>query len=200
MGKSTAAEILRQRGFPVVASDELARQLVQPGQPALAAIQELFGRDIVESDGALDRRKLAKRVFGDAKLRQQLEGILHPRIREVWEAQVPIWRAQGYPAAVNDIPLLFETQAEGRFDVTICVACSASTQCQRLRQRGWTDQDIERRIQAQWPMKQKITKAQYVVWTESSLEVHQEQWERILKSEDLWFPTETLHNHDIKQG
>ena len=119
MGKSTAADLLRKRGLPVVDSDVIARQIVEPGQPALAEVQRLFGADVVGADGRLRRDELARRVFTDPEARGRLEGILHPRIRAVWQAQFRSWRATGYPAAVAVIPLLFETDASRHFDATI---------------------------------------------------------------------------------
>src|SRR5436190_1394321 len=100
MGKSTTADLLRKRGFPVVDSDVIARQVVEPGQPALAEVQGLFGQEIVGADGRLRRDELARRVFTDAEARRRLEGILHPRIRAVWQAQLRSWRATGHLAAV----------------------------------------------------------------------------------------------------
>jgi dephospho-CoA kinase len=82
--------------------------------------------------------------------------------------------------AVVVIPLLFETKAEAELDATICVACSASTQHQRLLARGWSPEHIEQRLQAQWPVETKMACADYVVWTEAGLDVHAMQIERIL--------------------
>jgi len=92
MGKSTAAEFLRTRGAQIVDTDELARQLVQPGQPALTEIQTEFGKKVIAPDGQLRRKELAEIIFADAAARKKLETILHPRIRERWLAQVEIWR------------------------------------------------------------------------------------------------------------
>jgi dephospho-CoA kinase len=78
------------------------------------------------------------------------------------------------------IPLLFETKAEAELDASICVACSAATQHQRLLARGWSPEHIEQRLQAQWPVETKMARANYVVWTEAGLEVHTMQIERIL--------------------
>jgi dephospho-CoA kinase len=78
------------------------------------------------------------------------------------------------------IPLLFETKAEAELDATICVACSAATQHQRLLARGWSPEHIEQRLQAQWPVETKMVHADYVVWTEAALDVHAAQIERIL--------------------
>jgi dephospho-CoA kinase len=181
MGKSTAAEFLRARGAQIVDTDELAQQLVQPGQPALAEIQAEFGKSIVASDGRLRRDELARIVFADAVARKKLETILHPRIRERWLAQVEIWRRENRALAVVVIPLLFETRAESHFDKIICVACSTPTQHQRLLSRGWTPEQIQQRLAAQWPVEQKISRADFVVWTDGALDAHAQQLERILQ-------------------
>ena len=99
------------------------------------------GAEIAGPDGQLRRDELARRVFADPAARRRLEDILHPRIRALWRAQVETWRADGRPLAVVVIPLLFETKAEAELDATICVACSAATQHQRLLARGWSLQD-----------------------------------------------------------
>ena len=93
MGKSTAAQFLRQHGAQVIDTDELARQLVEPGQPALMEIQAVFGKSVVAPDGRLRRDELAQIIFPDPAARKKLEDILHPRIRERWLAQVETWRA-----------------------------------------------------------------------------------------------------------
>jgi dephospho-CoA kinase len=180
MGKSASAQLLRSRGVLVVDTDDLARQVVEPGQPALAEVQAAFGPEIVGPDGQLRRDELARRVFADPAVRKRLEDILHPRIRALWRAQMQSWRAAGYPLAVVVIPLLFETSAEAELDATICVACASATQHQRLLARGWSPQEIEQRLRAQWPVEVKMARADYLVWTEAGLEVHAAQLERIL--------------------
>ena len=180
MGKSTAAEILRQRGIALTDSDLIARQVVEPGQPAQREIAQAFGADLLDRDGRLRRDELAKRVFADEAARKQLEAILHPRIRAVWQAQAAEWRAAGRPVGVAVIPLLFETGAEKHFDATICVACSAATQRERLQARGWTLDQIDQRNRAQWPIERKIALADYVLWTEGTIDVLGEQLARIL--------------------
>jgi dephospho-CoA kinase len=180
MGKSTAAGILRNRDAQVVDTDELARQLVQPGEPALAEIQNQFGKNVIAADGRLRRDELARIVFADAAARQKLEAILHPRIRERWLAQIETWRGENHKLAVVVIPLLFETQAESRFDKIICVACSAASQHERLLARGWTPEQIRQRIAAQMPVDLKIARADFVVWTDGNLDAHAWQLERIL--------------------
>jgi len=180
MGKSAAAEILRVRGAQVVDTDDLARQLVEPGQPALAEIKKEFDGGIVSSDGGLKRGELAQIIFTDIAARKKLEAILHPRIRERWLLQMENWRKENCPLAVVVIPLLFETQAESQFDKIICAACSASNQQKRLLERGWTSEQISQRNAAQMPVDQKIARADFVVWTDGDLASHEEQVGRIL--------------------
>ncbi len=180
MGKSTAAGFLLQHGARVVDTDELARELVQPGQPALVEIRHEFGGEVFLPDGSLNRVNLAEKVFADAAAREKLEAILHPRIRERWSAQVAAWRKENVPLAVVVIPLLFETQAEAAFDQIICVACSPPSQRERLQARGWTDVQIYRRIAAQLPVEQKLARSHFVIWSEGRPEVHRCQIAQIL--------------------
>jgi dephospho-CoA kinase len=180
MGKSTTDKFLRERNVPVVDTDLLAREIVEPGQEALSEVRQCFGDSVIGPDGRLNRRELARRVFADSAARQQLESILHPRIRALWQAQVETWRGEGRSLAVVVIPLLFETNAEDSFDAIICVACTAATQTERLRARGWTDEQVRQRVAAQWPVEQKMAKADFVIWTEGDLDAHAEQLDRIL--------------------
>jgi dephospho-CoA kinase len=180
MGKSTAARFFSESGAQVVDTDELARRLVQPGEPALAEIQAEFGKAILAPDGRLRRDELAKIIFADATRRRKLEAILHPRIRGLWLDQIADWRREGRPLAVVVIPLLFETRAESHFDKIICVACSAAAQRERLLARGWTPEQIGRRIAAQMPVEQKIARADFVIWTDGTPEVHARQVENVL--------------------
>jgi len=181
MGKSAAADILRGFSVPVVDTDDIARRLVQPGEPALAEIQAAFGNEIVDADGRLRRSELARIIFADPAEREKLEAILHPRIRTAWLAQVESFRKNNPPLAVVVVPLLFETRAESLFDKVVCVACSAASQQQRLLARGWDAEHIQQRLAAQWPVAVKIARADFVVWTEGSVEVHRQQWQQILK-------------------
>jgi dephospho-CoA kinase len=180
MGKSTSEKILRDRGVAAVDTDLIARQLVEPGEAALAEIQAAFGTDMVDAEGRLRRHELARLVFSDSLARKRLEGILHPRIRMIWQGQIQKWRAEGKQRAVVVIPLLFETRAEASFDEIICVSCTAGSQGRRLQARGWDRQQIEQRIQAQWPVEKKMALANYVVWTEGDMETHAAQLQRII--------------------
>ena len=180
MGKSTAVQILRERGVAVVDTDDLARQIVQPGESALAEIQSVLGRELVGTDGQLKREQLASLVFANAEARAKLEAILHPRIRQLWEAQLKMWRDEGRAVAAVVIPLLFETQAESAFEATVCLACSDSTQQARLASRGWSSEQIKQRIAAQLPVAEKMSRARYVIWTEGELSATAQQLDRVI--------------------
>jgi dephospho-CoA kinase len=182
MGKTTAERLLRSRGFSLVDTDQIARDVVEPGQPALERIAAAFGPSLIEADGTLNRAELAKHVFGDERARRELEEILHPLIRERWRAAVEGFRATGVSLAWVVIPLLFETGAEKELDCTVCVACSAAIQQQRLMQRGWSATQIHQRIQAQWPAQKKMAAADFVVWNDASLDVMDSQFDKILES------------------
>jgi dephospho-CoA kinase len=180
MGKSTAGQLLRQRGVEVADTDMLARQLTEPGQPALQEIVQRFGPLVLSAGGQLNRAELARVVFANAGARTDLEAILHPRIRAAWEAEAQGWRAAGREIGAILIPLLFETGAETRFDAIICVACSEASQWQRLRARSWSDDQIRQRVAAQWPVEKKIARSDFVVWTDTTLEIHAGQLERVV--------------------
>ena len=175
MGKSTTASFLERLGIPVIDTDALARQIVEPGQPALQEIQEVFGNDVIDLDGRLRRDQVARLVFADDAKRRQLEGILHPRIRELWLAQVAAWRGDERAIGAVVIPLLFETDAAMEFDVILCTACTVASQRRRLEARGWSTAQIEQRIAAQWPVQKKMDLSRFVIWTEPSREVHAAQ-------------------------
>ncbi len=181
MGKSTAAGFLLQLGARVVDTDEIAHELVSPGQPALAEIADNFGQHLIAPDGKLRRAELARIVFTDTAAREKLEAILHPRIREHWSAQVVEWRKENCPLAVVVIPLLFETQAENQFDKIICLACSPVTQRERLAARGWSPEQSRQRLAAQMPAEQKLARAHFVVWTEGAPEVSRRQLAEICR-------------------
>jgi dephospho-CoA kinase len=180
MGKSTSGRLLAERGVAVMDTDVIARQLVEPGQPALTEIKDALGPGMLDAGGHLRRDELARLVFRDEAARRRLEGILHPRIRAIWQKQLEQWRAGGCNQAVVIIPLLYETDAAAHFDTIICVACTAATQHDRLLTRGWSDEQINQRLKAQWPPEKKLALADRVVWTEPDLDAHAAQLARIV--------------------
>ena len=180
MGKSTAARLLKKAGLPVVDSDDLAREAVQPGTEGLAEIADEFGEGFIRPDGSLDRDKMASTVFQDEAARKRLETIIHPRVRTAWENRIEQWREQKRPVGVVVIPLLFEVGLQDSFDAVLCVASTASTQRSRLRGRNWSDAQIAARIAAQMDIAQKMDLADHVLWNEGTPDQLGEQLNGVL--------------------
>ena len=134
----------------MIDTDEVAHAVVAPGTPGLQEVAEAFGNQVLTPSGELDRARLAAIVFQDPAERQRLEAILHPLIRTAWQTQLAQWEAEGKTAAVVVIPLLFETAAEKEFDFVIGTGCSARSQVKRLQARGWSMEELTRRLAAQW--------------------------------------------------
>ncbi|MGQ0734558.1 MAG: dephospho-CoA kinase [Acidobacteriota bacterium] len=167
-GKSYVAHRLTAEGVPVVDADALARAAVAPGSPALAAIVDRFGEEMLSADGSLDRGRLARLVFTDATARADLESLIHPEVRRGIDHFF-----RGLPAAtpfaVADIPLLFETGRATDFDAIIVAACSPETQLARLMARDKLSiAEATSRIAAQLPIEQKRQRADHVIDTEGS--------------------------------
>ena len=164
-GKSTVLRALAARGIPTIDADELARLAVAPGTPGLRAVADRFGARVINADGTLDRRALGDIVFGDPAARADLEAIVHPAVYasiEGWFASQP----SGTRAAIADIPLLFETGHEDDFDRVLVIACPPEEQLRRVIARdGISEQDARARIAAQWPIEEKVRRADAVVWT-----------------------------------
>lgn len=178
-GKSHVRARFEALGVPTVDADVLARGAVIPGSPALAAIVDAFGVDVLDASGALDRRKLGARVFADQDQRRVLEGIIHPEVRaamERWFTALP----PSTPFAIADIPLLYETGLASAFDAVIVTACHPQTQVRRVMARdGLTEEEARARIAAQIPIAEKVTRADYVINTDGSVDDTHAQVERV---------------------
>ena len=169
-GKSYVATKIKEAGVPMVDADVLAREVVAPGTPGLAAVRKRFGPDAVRRDGTMDRVRIAQVVFKDKRARLDLEAIIHPAVQRAIDdffAQLP----KRTPFAVADIPLLFETKREGQFQSVVVVACPRELQLTRLMERNkLSKEDAERRLGAQLPIDQKVKKATHVIRTEGTFE------------------------------
>ena len=144
-GKSAVSRCFERLGVPVIDADRVAREVVEPGQPALAEIAEAFGADLVRDDGSLDRARLRERVFADPDARRRLEGILHPRIRTRMRERLAALPA-GTPYAVFVIPLLLETGQRDQVDRVLAVEAAESIRVARVLQRDGVSADQVRRI------------------------------------------------------
>ena len=169
-GKTYVATRLRAAGVPMVDADVLAREVVALGTPALAAVRQRFGPDVIRRDGTMDRIRVGQIIFKDKRARQDLEAIIHPAVQKAVDkyfATLP----KKTPFAVADIPLLFETGREGQFSSVIVVACPRAMQLQRVMERNQlSKEDAERRLAAQWPIEKKVEKATHVIRTDGTFD------------------------------
>ncbi len=171
-GKSTAARFFAELGFRRIDTDVLVRTEVLTAPDVVASISEHFGRGVLTANGAIDRGGLARAVFGDDAARQWLEGLLHPRVRALWQAQL---REAPEATWVVEIPLLFENGLENRFDFVVCVACSSSLQLARLEQRGMARTLAEQRISKQLPLVRKTELSDFVLSNDGTPEFLRQQ-------------------------
>jgi dephospho-CoA kinase len=148
-GKSTIAGWLAEHGAVVVDADDLAREVVAPGEPALAAVVAAFGRGVLRPDGTLDRAAVAARVFGDATALQRLEGIIRPAVRPRILAGLAEAEAAGARVAVLEAIGLVDGGYAGDCDEVWLITCDPDAQRARLQARGLPSDDAERRIEAQ---------------------------------------------------
>ena len=163
-GKSTVAQMLRDRGATVIDADELAREAVRPGTPALAEIVARFGDRVVDTAGELDRAAMADIVFTDAAARHDLERITHPRVIELMQQGIADAFARDAPIVVVDVPLLFETGRDDMFEGVLLVHAAPAVQVRRLLVRdGLSEVAAQQRLDAQLPIDQKRNRAMWVI-------------------------------------
>jgi dephospho-CoA kinase len=166
-GKSTVAATLRARGVPVVDADQLAHEAVAPGSDGLTAVIARFGAGVLRADGGLDRAGLGRLVFADAAARRDLERIVHPRVRT---AVAAFFSSAAAPAALAEIPLVYETGWFRDFDAVVVVACHPREQLRRLMTRDGLDEAAaQARLDAQWPIGDKARLADRVIVTDGTL-------------------------------
>jgi dephospho-CoA kinase len=162
-GKSTVSDMLRRLGAVVIDADQLARDVVAPGEPALAEVVREFG-DVLTPDRTLDRKKLAAIVFADPARRRRLEAILHPAIRDQFVARLAALQAEGFDGIVVwDAPVMIESGGHRQMDRLIVVVTDPATQRARLVARDGDAADGERRIANQMPLADKAALADYVI-------------------------------------
>ena len=172
-GKSTVAGMFADLGVPVIDTDVIAREVVSPGQPALAEIREAFGAGVIAADGTLDRSAMRSMVFGDAGARRRLEAILHPKIGKATRAQA---EAAGGAYQVIVVPLLVESSLRGFVDRVLVVDCDERTQVARLLERDAESEEQARRIlAAQSTRAERLAIADDVVSNDGSLDDTGEQ-------------------------
>jgi len=174
-GKSTVLQMFVDLGAGGIDADQLAREVVAPGQPALKDIVDTFGREFLRSDGTLDRPKLGALIFGDPTARTWLNAITHPRIQARMAEEVAS-RASRDGVLVLDIPLLYESRRATEVEAVVVVWVDLLTQVERLTERGGLSQaEVRRRIGAQLSLDAKRERADYVVNNSLTLDATREQ-------------------------
>jgi dephospho-CoA kinase len=163
-GKSTVSRIFAKLGAEIIDADELARAVVSPGSPALEQIIERFGKDVLDSTGALDRPRMARVVFHDDQARMDLNRIVHPAVAHRAQEEIMRHIERGSKLVIYDVPLLYETGLEGMFDGVIVVKVAPEVQRARLRSRDQlSEEELNARIGAQLPLEEKVKRATYVI-------------------------------------
>jgi dephospho-CoA kinase len=180
-GKSMVAQMFAQLGAAVIDADQLAREVVEPGQPALQEIAATFGPDVLLPDGRLDRPKLAAIIFADPAERARLDAITHPRIHERMEEEIKA-RRSGPGVLIVDIPLLYENDRTDAVEKVIVVWVDPVTQLRRIRQRdGLSAESAHQRITAQMPLDSKRARADHVIDNSNGLPETQRQVEAVYR-------------------
>jgi dephospho-CoA kinase len=170
-GKSTVSAILRRLGAAVIDADDLAREVVQPGQAAWTEIVQTFGPDVLQEDRTLDRKKLRTIIFDKPEARKNLEAIIHPKVRALAEKKIAELAAAGASLIVYDVPLLFEGQLHHWLRPVVLVATDVSLQRKRIQERdGLTEVEAQRHIDAQMSIEEKRKLADYVIENNGTLE------------------------------
>ncbi|OME77918.1 dephospho-CoA kinase [Paenibacillus sp. FSL A5-0031] len=186
-GKSTIANMLVERGALLVDADQVAREVVLPGEPALEAIASTFGQAVLETDGSLNRKALGEIVFRDKQSLAKLESITHPAIRARMQQTIHTY-AEHYPErlVVADVPLLYETKQENLYEGILVVYVPAELQKKRLMERNQLpEEEASRRIALQMDIEQKRLKADWVIDNSGSLEETKRQLDEFWKSKCL---------------
>lgn len=177
-GKSTVVKGLQAKGITIVDADQIAREVVQPGEQALDEIARVFGPEVLQADGTLDRSKLKQRIFSDPSAKQQLEAILHPRIRQRILERVNNAKDTDY--VVADIPLLVESKYPDHFDRVIVVDCTEAQQIERVKARdAMSDEQIQRIMDSQASRQQRLDAATDIIDNTGSLDSLKMQIEKL---------------------
>ncbi|MBC6975484.1 dephospho-CoA kinase [Bacillus sp. Xin] len=181
-GKSTVSQMFREMNIPVIDADIIAREVVEKGKEAYKEIVEVFGEEILQADGELNRPKLGSIVFHNEEKRLHLNKIVHPAVRKEMNAQKDMYIKEDVQAIVLDIPLLFESKLTELVDQILVVAVAPSTQLERLMKRnGFIEEEAKARIDSQMSLAEKVTLANKVIYNDGTIAETKAQLQLILK-------------------
>ena len=180
-GKSTVASLFQEAGIPVVFADDVGREVVSKGSEGLSAIVELFGPDLIDDTGNLDRRKLGGIVFKDPQKRTRLESILHPLVQDRSRSLFVQLGNAGNQIIIYESALLFETNRHTEMHGVILVSASEETRIARVQERDSSNaEDVRRRIQAQMADDDKRKLCEYLIENDGDIERLSAQVARVI--------------------
>lgn len=169
-GKTTVTKYLSEKGFQVVDADTISRNLMDESE-TVSQVADCFGKDILDENGNVDRKKLRGMVFSDENLLEMLNGILHPKIRKQIEKELQRLKKEGHQTIFLDAPLLIENNLDRMVDEVWMVSCSLETQIDRVVKRdGSNRKEVESIIERQMPIEEKLKHADLVFQNEGSIE------------------------------
>lgn len=180
-GKSYVRRQFEALGVPTIDADTQARDAVAPGTSGLDAVVRRFGAGVIDPSGTLDRARLAAIVFADQDARLALEQIIHPVVQRATDEWFRSLDTAQHALAIADIPLLYEVGRDKDFDLVIVTTCAPDTQVARIVARGITEADARRRIAAQWPLDEKVARADVVIHTDGSHDETDQQVRDVLR-------------------
>ena len=163
-GKSTVARMLADEGFPVVDADQIAREIMEPGSPVLAEVADVFGADLIDNTGALNRAELARRAFASTEQTAKLNAITHPAIRAESNRRFAAAEAAAERAVIYDMPLLVDLGLDEEMDLTVVVDVDVDERVRRLvEKRGLAEPDARARIAQQVDDATRLAAADVVI-------------------------------------
>jgi len=182
-GKTAVSQVLKEEGAYIIDADQIARELVQPHKPAWNELIRAFGKEILQEDGFIHRKKLADKVFADPKKRKLLNQILHPRIKEEMDRRTKeIGQKDPEAIVVIDAPLIVELGDHREMDKLIVVASTQTQQIERLKERdGIGPEEALRILSSQMPVEEKVNLADFVMRNEGSLEETKKRAKEVFK-------------------
>jgi dephospho-CoA kinase len=180
-GKSTVSELFASLGAEILDADEVAREVLLPGQPAWKRLRQAFGQEFFRPDGTVKRKKLRKLVFADPEKRTQLNAIVHPEVmREIHRRAETLSSSTEAGVLLVDVPLLLEVGLANRFDQVVVVYASENLQIDRLMQRdGISEEEAKQALKAQMALSNKVEQADYVIDNSGSEEDTQAQVQKV---------------------
>jgi dephospho-CoA kinase len=182
-GKSSVGDILRKLGVKVIDADEIAHQIYRPGTPSHAELVKVFGPDILDADGRINRQRLGKIAFQNQEARSRLEQITHPAIIQRIDDLINAAKIENHPLLVVEVPLLFEAGLEEHFDCIWVVSARPDIQLKRLMKRNdLTPEEAAARLSAQLPLDFKEGRADVIIYNNNELIHLEEEIKRLLET------------------